>query len=119
MPQTKEKLREEQSNERTKKVTIPRETNGLAELGEVESVLRTMESRTPTNPSTERWAEFNEQLMKRVLSSTRSRPLSTEWRQRIFDRFRASDSRLKQTVWVAVAIVLVALFSALAYLIAT
>lgn len=86
------------------------------ELKEIEEFLHVAESSQRVRPSLERWARFNERVMQRILASRRCRPLSREWRRRLLDRLRASDSRLKETWWIAVALIVLAFVFALGYL---
>ena len=114
MSRSREELREQQTEETVRRVRLEESVRESPELGEVETLLDRVESKKPPRQSVERWADFNERLMKRIMESERSRPLSAEWRKQLYDRFRASDSRLKEFVWVIVAIVMIAIFSLIA-----
>ena len=86
------------------------------ELKELEPYLRLTESEPVVRPSLERWTRFNEGLLKRMLESRRCRPLLRSWRQRLYDRLSAGDSRFRDNWWIIATIAFLALAIALGYL---
>jgi len=89
---------------------------GFAELSEVEILLRAVATKTPVEPTLEGWTRFHERLVSRVVEATHRTPTRQERRQVLYDRFTASDSRLKEKAWVIVAVVVLAVVASFAYL---
>jgi len=91
-------------------------TNGVAGMSEVESLFRAVERKFAVEPTVEVWTRFNEHLMGRIAESAQRHPTAQERRQELFDRLSASDSVLKERLWVVGGVVVLAVSIALAYL---
>jgi len=111
MSMVKKQKEQKQSNlaDRTRRLQISRSANGLAELDDVERLLSRADARARLEPSAERWAAFNEHLMRRALAPVRLHPLSRQWRQMVYDRLTASDSRVKQNLVILTVLILAVL----------
>jgi len=110
--------RNEDQRDKTKTHVLPQPCSSLSlgESSDIEVLFRIVESKTPVEPSIERWAQFNERVMERVVGSLQCRPTFRQWRQTLLDRFLASDSRLKIRMWVILATVVLATCLLLGYL---
>jgi len=76
----------------------------LSESEDFESVMRATESRPTIEPSLEQWELFSEGVMEKVHETSRARPTLRERWHVLLDRWRASDSRLKSTARVVLAV---------------
>jgi hypothetical protein len=103
------------AGEHARTVRVPRSSEGLAELHEIETMLRRTETRR-VEPSLERWAEFNDDLMQRAAEPAHLRPLGREWRRRLLDRLWAGDSFVRENPWLVFSILLLAVLIAVFYL---
>jgi len=107
---------EEELKDNAPSHTLPQSPLSLSsnELGETAALFHLAESNKPVEPSIERWAQFNEHVIARAVESLHHRPSFRQRRQTLFDRFVASDSRLKQHLRVIVGILLLVAFGVLA-----
>lgn len=120
MTEENQRFRQEEKTRgqgRASTVSMPWSRTCLTELDDLGGVLRTAESNKIVEPSLEVWVRFSERLMSRILESSRHRPKASQRRQTLFDRYTASDSRLKENKRVALGLLLLATLCALAYLV--
>jgi hypothetical protein len=89
----------------------------LAELSDLEVLLRTIESNPSIEPTLERWTQFNERVMMHILETATHRPTIRQRRQILLDRLTASDLAFKRTRWFLVVSLLLALIAVVVYLI--
>ena len=111
MPGGNHKFRQEEKTRdqgQANTLSVPWSRTCLAELGDLGRVLRTAEPNRLVEPSLERWVQFSERVMNRILESSRYRPRAGQRLQTLFDRLMASDSRLKESKWAVLAILFLA-----------
>lgn len=97
-------------------MTEDRQTSDSPDSPELDGVFRLAEPGPPAQPPIERWAQFDDALMKDVAQPKgKRRPWRQRW-QTLCDRFTASDSLLKKWLWAIVAIVFMLAFGLAIYL---
>jgi len=115
--QTARHSQDQQEKTQSRVLPPPCSSVSAGELGEVEVFFRAAESKPLGEPTVERWTQFNEHVMDRVSESLQRTRSFRQRCQTWFDRFVASDSRLKERIWViAAAVVLLVVVLVLACL---